>query len=276
MFWQKETRMETGRTDNGDNGDGSDEGDLAAALKEYLRAAHDPRPLYRKVADGIEAVMAERNLALSTHLPGERILAERLGIARATLRRALAELAGAGLLVQRHGARSTLAPRMEKALATLTGFSAELRARGLRPGTRWIARAIVTPSAEEIRALSLAPGAAVLRLERVRLADGAPIALERAVVPAAVLPSGDAVGASLYDALAAHGAAPVQGEQRIRAGVMSRAEAQLLDCRAGDPILIVERRCTGADGRPVEFTETRYRGDSYDFVTGLRASPVPE
>jgi len=260
--------METGREG------GSDEGDLADVLKLYLLAAQDPRPLYRKVADGIEAVMAERGLTLSTHLPGERILADRIGIARATLRRALRELAEAGLLVQRRGARSTLALRVEKALSTLTGFSEELRARGLRPGTRWLSRATVAPSEEEARALQLAPGEAVVRLERVRLADGAPIALERAVVPMAILPSGDAVGGSLYEALAAHGAAPVFGEQRIRAGIMSRAEAQLLDCRAGDPILIVERRCTGADGRPVEFTETRYRGDSYDFVTELRANPA--
>jgi GntR family transcriptional regulator len=69
--------------------------------------------------------------------------------------------------------------------------------------------------------------------------------------------------------LAGRGLPPVRGAQRIRAGLMSARDAQLLDSRPGAPLLIVERRCFLADGRPVEFTETRYDGESYDFLTEL-------
>ncbi|MBW7922999.1 MAG: GntR family transcriptional regulator [Rubellimicrobium sp.] len=243
---------------------------LGGALAAYLRAAQDARPLYRKVADGLAEAMAQEQFNPATHLPGERHLAEELGIARATLRRALDELAEAGLLHRRQGARTEVTPRLEKALATLTGFSAELRARGVVPGHRWLSRRTLAPGAAEAMALGLGSGEMIVRLERVRLADGRPIAIERAAVPAAVLPSGQMVGMSLYETLAGLGAAPARGIQRIRAGVMTASDAEHLQSRPGDPILIVERRCFLADGRAVEFTETRYHGASYDFLTELR------
>lgn len=244
---------------------------LDKALAAYLEAAQDARPLYRKVADGLIAVMRQQGLDRSTHLPSERQLSESLGIARATLRKALDELVEDGLLVRRHGAKSTLAPRLEKSLANLTGFSDELRARGITPGQRWLSRRLVTPTPAEAMALGLGTADPVVRLKRVRLADNQPIAIEHAVVPAAILPSGDMVGSSLYETLASLGAPPVRGIQRIRASVMGREEAELLQRRAGDPVLLVERRCFLADGRPVEFTQTRYDGESYDFLTELRA-----
>jgi GntR family transcriptional regulator len=118
-------------------------------------------------------------------------------------------------------------------------------------------------------ALGLLGQDAVVRLVRVRTADGLPLAIERAAVPQAILPSGDLVDASLYKALANLGAAPVRGVQRIRAGLMTRIDAELLHSDVGAPLLIIERRCFLKDGRPVEFTETRYNGASYDFLTGL-------
>ncbi len=246
---------------------GRSAGAIAAGLAAYLHEARDARPLYRKVADGL----AHQVTRHGSHLPGERVLADELGISRATLRRAMAELVSKGLILRRQGARSEVAPRLEKALSALTGFSDELSARGVRPGQRWLSRRTVQPTPVEAMALALGTAEQVVRLERVRLADGKPIALERAVVPVALLPSGDMVEASLYAALAGLGVPPVRGIQRIRAGVMARAEAALLERRQGDPILIVERRCFLADGRPVEFTETRYDGESYDFLTELRA-----
>jgi GntR family transcriptional regulator len=88
-------------------------------------------------------------------------------------------------------------------------------------------------------------------------------------VPVSILPSGDLVDGSLYEALRRIGAPPVRGLQRIRAGKMTKGDAQLLDSSPGAPLLIVERRCFLEDGRAVEFTETRYNGDSYEFLTEL-------
>ena len=240
--------------------------DISTVLSDYLKSAQDARPMYRKIADGLALALGSGQATL----PSERILSEALGVSRVTVRRAVDDLVADGLLARRRGARTVAAGRLEKALATLTGFSDELRGRGIVPGQVWLSREVTLPTSAEVMALGLIAGARVLRLARVRLANGQPIAVERASVPETILSSGEMVDESLYGALAHHGSAPVRGVQRIRAGVMARADAELLQQRPGAPMLIVERRCFRADGMAVEFTETRYNGESYDFVTELR------
>ncbi len=51
---------------------------------------------------------------------------------------------------------------------------------------------------------------------------------------------------------------------------MTEVEAELLEAEVGAPLLIIERRCCLADGRAVEFTETRYNGALYEFLTDIR------
>lgn len=240
-------------------------------LTSYMHLAVDARPIYRKLADGIAAAVAENAIDSKTYLPGERVMVEGLAVSRVTVRKAIDELVSEGLLVRRHGAKTTVAQRLEKTLSKLTGFSEETRARGMEPGTRWLSRATVLPSSMEAMALALSPGEKVVRLQRVRLADDHAIAIERAAVPAAILSSGDLVGDSLYEALRRLGAAPVRGIQRIRAGGLTSRDAELLGSKSGTPVLIIERRCFLDDGRPVEFTETRYLGEYFDFVTELLA-----
>jgi GntR family transcriptional regulator len=244
---------------------------LAGFIGASLAGADDSRPMYRKLRDALSEALRLGIAGPSDRLPSERRLAARLGISRVTLRRALDELAQDGLLARRQGAATRVARRVEKMLSTLTGFSDEMRARGIEPGQRWISRRSLAPSPAEAMALGLSPGDSIIRLVRVRLADGHPIAIERAAVPQAILPSGELVTDSLYDALARLGFPPVRGMQRIRAGLMTRVDAELLHSDPGAPLLIVERRCLLADGRPVEFTETRYNGESYDFLTELGA-----
>ncbi|ROU03033.1 GntR family transcriptional regulator [Histidinibacterium lentulum] len=239
---------------------------IGAALAEV--SPSDRRPIYRRLSDLLAREL--RQGPAGTRLPSERRLARELGISRVTVRRALDELSAEGLVLRRRGARSAAAVRLEKRLSSLTGFSDELRNRGMRPGQRWLSRQVVLPAPSEALALDLAPAEKIARLERVRLADGHPIAIERAAVPLAYLPDPGLVGDSLYAILAEGGTPPVRGAQRIRAGLMSGRDAELLDSRPGAPLLIVERRCFLADGRPVEFTETRYDGESYDFLTELQ------
>lgn len=228
----------------------------------------DRRPLYRRLSGALAREMQEGGT--EALLPSERRLARDLGISRVTVRRAFDELASEGLVQRRRGARTAASARVEKRLSSLTGFSEELHQRGLQPGQRWLSRETVLPTPSEALALDLAPGDRIARLERVRLADDRPIAIERAAVPLSVLPDPGRVTASLYAVLKAQGVPPVRGVQRIRAGLMSARDAKLLESRPGAPLLIVERRCFGADNRPVEFTETRYDGESYDFLTELQ------
>jgi GntR family transcriptional regulator len=240
-----------------------------AYLRDQLDLRTGQQPIYRKLSDALAEGLRDGLIDRESPLPSERVLASGLGISRVTVRHALQEIAADGLLVRRQGARTEIAVRLEKALTAVAGFTDELRSRGMVPGQRWMSRQTLSPTPSEALALGLSNNDRIVRLLRVRLADGMPIAIERATIPQSILPSGDLVTESLYEALKRLGAPPVRGVQRIHAGVMNRQEAELLESSPGTALLIIERRCFLDDGRPVEYTETRYHGEHYDFLTEL-------
>ena len=244
-------------------------------LQDHLRRAlHVAEPgaavLYRRLEMGLRAAIAEGLLAPGASLPGERELAEELALSRATVRKAVDSLVDEGLLVRRHGARTAVAARIEKPLASLNSCSEDLRSRGLEPGVVWLHRSVGQASPVEVMALHLSPGAEVCRLHRIRTGSGTPMAFERAVVPRRFLPDPGLVTTSLYAVMEAHGCRPVRALQRLRAAVATAELARLLDLAPGAPLLVAERRCFAEDGSAVEFTETTYCGDRYDFVAELR------
>ena len=120
---------------------------------------------------------------------------------------------------------------------------------------------------EEALAFGFGPGTPVYRLVRIRYADRVSMALEHATVPKDSLPSLDAVGESLYDALGSE--RPVRVLQRLRAVLFTAEQSELLGIEPGSAGLEIERRGFAADGRTVEFTKSYYRGDAYDFVAEL-------
>lgn len=246
-----------------------DEAALAGGIAARLAGAGQDLPYYRRLMLAIEAEILVGRLREGQTLPGERGLAVALGLSRVTVRKALDGLAESGLVTRRQGARTEVNPRVEKALSTLTSFSEDMHARGLRPGFRWISREFARPSAVEAAALGLPPGAEVWRLARVRTGDGRPIAREIATIPSRFLASADLVDGSLYRSLAARGASPTRAVQRLRAALPTAADRRELDCGPDTPILEVERRCFLASGEIVEYSFSRYRADVYDFIVEL-------
>jgi GntR family transcriptional regulator len=163
--------------------------------------------------------------------------------------------------------------RVEKNFAKLTSFSEEMRARGSRPHSVWLRKSIGRVTPEEALKLALSPGTQVMRFHRLRFADDAPMAIESATIVASALPSLDAVGESLYDALAAHGNRPARALQRLRALLLSPDRATLLHANAGDAGLMVERLGYLRDGRAIELSQSIYRADTYEVIAELSESP---
>jgi GntR family transcriptional regulator len=229
----------------------------------------NPTPLYLQLAEQIRTRIDDGLIKVGDALPSERELSQSGGISRVTVRKALDTLLREGLLSRKRGSGTYIAPRIEQSAALLVGFSADMSNRGLAPGAKWIERRTGVATPEEALTLALSVDATVLRLTRVRTADDEPLAIERAVVPAAFLPKLE-VGQSLYAALAARNHRPVRGLQRLQASLATASEAKLLSVPVGAAILRIERRAFLADGRPVEFTRSAYRGDRYDFIAELR------
>lgn len=229
----------------------------------------DGQPLYSRLADEIIQAIDEGFLKQGQSLPSERTLSSDLDVSRVTLRKALETLSDSGVVVRKRGAKTVVAPRLEKAVSALTGFSEDMRARGLVPSARWLSKRVTAPTPKEALMLGTGSSDMVTRLERVRLAEDEPVAIERATVPASILADPEQVGTSLYATLETLNARPVRGTQRMRAVAATARDARILGCEAGAPLFCVERRCFAASGRCVEFTETHYLGTAYDFVTDL-------
>ena len=234
--------------------------------------AGSSQPLYRQVQRGLRHAIDHRLLGPDDALPGERDLAEDLRVSRITVRKALDGLVADGLLMRRQGSGNFVAGRVEKNFAALTSFSEDMRARGRVPHSVFLRRAEGTVTPAEALALGLSPGTPVLRFDRLRYADNAPMAIEYATLVASALGAGlDSVETSLYEALERSGHRPVRALQRLRAVLLSESQASLLNAQAGDAGLLVERIGLLRDGRPVEMSHSYYRGDTYDVVAELTA-----
>jgi len=243
-------------------------------MREKLAGrSDDATPLYLQFARNLRDHIHQGGIDPGDALPSERDLCGITGMSRVTVRKGIDQLIGEGLLFRRQGSGTFVAPRIEAAGAALSGFSTDARKRGESPATIWIMKAYARPTDEEAAMLAIAPTSEVARLGRVRLSGGEPLAIEHAVVPARLLPPIDELGESLYAALDRLGNRPLTGTQRIRASLATPTEAGILSVRENAEILRIERLARLADGTPVEFTRSAYRGDRYDFVTELRCDP---
>ncbi len=243
--------------------------ELIDVIDKELQASASGLPLYKRLKSAIETAILSNAVKAGAVLPGERVLAEALSLSRVTIRKALALLEEEGFLNRRHGFKTEVGSRVEKSLSTLTSFSEDILARGLTPGCIWLSKQISRPSPTEMMALGVAGNSHILRMKRIRTADGVPIAVETSTVPVRFIPSASLVGDSLYEALQARGFLPQRAVQRMRSRAASAEDAQYLHCEAGAPLLMTERRCFLGDGQIVEYCESRYKGDVYDFVFEL-------
>ena len=240
------------------------------ALKDG--APGESGPLYLKLRGRVERAIGEELLADGDALPSERDIAELADVSRVTVRKAVQDLVRDGILVQRHGSGTFVSKpdtRVEQPLSRLTSFTEDMTRRGWKARSQWIERGLFSPSPEEIVALALTPGDEVARIGRLRIADGRPLAIERASISARMLPDPKRVDTSLYAALDEYGFRPVRAIQSISATNLREDDARLLQVEAGDAGLKIERVSYLESGRVVEFTRSLYRGDAYDFVAEL-------
>jgi len=136
------------------------------------------------------------------------------------------------------------------------------------PSSRLVERALGPATAREARRLGIRDGAPVIAVRRVRLADGEPIALERALFAEACAPAilaADLERDSLHATLVADGRVPTSGRGRITAETATEEDAALLDVREGEPLLVELRLIVDQHGKPLELTESRYVAARYNL-----------
>lgn len=242
-----------------------------ATLAESFKPV-DPdqqRPLYRQITTAIRDAIASRALKPEDALPPERVLAEKFGVSRITIRKAISELVNEGVLDTHHGSGTFVRSKVEKNFAQLSSFSDEMESRGMTPSSVWLLRSVGTVRPDEALTLRASPGTEVYRFKRIRLADDTPMSIETTTIVASCLPSVESVEHSIYAALRKTGNRPVRALQRLSALILNDEQAAMLGARVGDAGLLVERVGFNEAGTAIEFSQSYYRGDTYDFVAEL-------
>jgi len=206
-------------------------------------------------------------------LPAERELAKELGVARMTLRRSIDTLVAESRLVRRHGSGTFVAAAKVTQRLSATSFSADMRARGLRPGGHTVF-AQESPAGMVLSAvLGIAPNSPVLHVRRLRIADDIPMALEDLHVPCDLAPTltgEDLEDASFYEVLADRfGHAIVAGTQTVEPCLTEPDVAALLGIEPGAPAFCFERTSRTSADRVVEFVHSVYRGDRYRILVDI-------
>ena len=244
-------------------------------------ASPPPPPLDRaqkrqQLKHGLQAIL--RQIGDGMRLPPERELAERLGVARETLRRALRDLQADGVLQRRQGAGTFVAGQSWVKPLLLRSFTEDMRERGLVASSMLLSIRTLRADAKVATKLKAVPGSLVFELRRLRLANGEPMALEQAYLSVERLPGFDPAclaTQSLYEMLARdHGIQVRNAAQEIQATVVTEDEARLLDVAPFSPALLVERQVFSTDSEPVEFGKSLYRADRYRFEVNVGRAAV--
>jgi GntR family transcriptional regulator len=219
-------------------------------------------PRYHEIEQSLRARVAR--LGPHSALPSEAQLCEEFRVSRMTARAAVQRLVQDGLVYRVPGRGTFVAASpANRTAGHILSFSDEMRRKGLIPSSRVIDRRQRRATEDEQRRLGVRD---VVVLKRVRLADGKPLALERAVFPADRVSEAldaDLEHESLFETLAAAGLVPTRGSAALAAEAATSEDARLLRVRRGAPLLVERRLIHDQDGRPLEWTESRYVGSRY-------------
>lgn len=211
-------------------------------------------------------------------LPSEAELCQQFNVSRMTARQAMQLVAADGLIERRRGAGTFVrSPPVPRDLGSPLSFTGSMRARGMIASSQTLSWGEVEPDEDERSALSLEEGEPGYVLERLRLADGTPMAIERVVMPeklALSLAEGFETG-SLHEAFRATGRVPTEAHAEVSARRARKAERELLGLPPSGIVISERRTIFDQDGVALERTETRYAASRYTFRAIIREPSSP-
>ena len=226
-------------------------------------------PLWAQVLDDLRQRLASGEL--TERFPTDRELVEDYGVSRQTARDAVRRLREEGMVTRERGRGSFVQPRtIEQSLGALYSLFRSIEDQGFEQ-TSVVRTLEPRANAEAAERLALPPDAPLVFLERVRLADGEPVAVDCSWLPAAVagglVDAGEVLAhGALYEVLAERcGLVLTGGWERIRPELPTPLQAELLGVAGDRPLFAIERLAYRGD-EPVEWRHAVVRGDRYAFT----------
>ena len=231
-------------------------------------------PLYSRVEAVLAGEIAGRVLKTGDQLPTEDMLIARFEVSRITIRRAIQNLAGRDLVEIRRGKGTFVAaPKMTQELTELSGFVEDMRAAGRKPTARVMSKEVVTADTTVASHLALTKGERVVKILRVRLADGVPLSFDETYLPLDIgkkIITNNLKVEPIFSLLERkYGIPLIEAEYKLEAVTADEEVASALRVKQGSPIFRIERTSYSTGNRPVDYEKLHYRGDLVSFVTRL-------
>lgn len=230
-----------------------------------------PVPLYFQVAQELQRLIDTEALPAGSRLTNEIEFADRLGVSRPTMRRAIQYLVDRGLLVRKRGVGTQVVRSQVNRSLELTSLYDDLEKAGRKPRTEVLSSGMVPAGEEEATALGLPPGSEVFELRRLRYADDEPIALMTNYLPPGVVDVEPEVFATtgLYELIRAAGYRIRVADQVIGATNAPSDIAALLHEKKGAALITMRRVAYDDEGAAVEYGTHVYRSSRYSFSLTL-------
>jgi GntR family transcriptional regulator len=239
-------------------------------------------PTGEEVRRRLIAMVDRGTLQPGQKVGAERELAVKLGVSRSTLRQALASLEEAGIVRRvpgRGGGTFIASAKVERDLSRIVGIPMLLRGQGFTAGSRVVSVSVTLAGPEAAEALGIADTDFVVDLVRIRLADGVPISLERAVFPAELVPGlpERELGGSIYELCdREYGLRPDEAIELIEVVAADTDEASILAIEPGAALISVTRTTRDAQGVAFEYSHDLFRADRTRISVKVKGSPSSE
>lgn len=232
-----------------------------------------PMPLYYQVSSRLETAIHSGTIPQGARLENELAIAERLGLSRPTIRRAIQDLVDKGLLVRRRGIGTQVVQSQVTRQVALTSLYEDLQDSNHVPGTDVLVHEIIPATELVSLRLSLQLGSPILHVRRVRSSDNIPVAILENYLPTEFIDISreQLEERGLYQVVRNRGVTIRVAKQTIGARSASGDESELLDIDQKGPVLTMDRVAFDNAGRAIEFGHHCYRPDLYSFETTLVA-----
>jgi GntR family transcriptional regulator, N-acetylglucosamine utilization regulator len=236
---------------------------------------NSPLPRYYQLKEIMRERVQSEEWKPGDLIPSERELSEKYGISRMTARQAITDLVNEGLFYREQGKGTFVSQRkITQQLLRLTGFTEDIRARGQKPGTKVLSAEMVPADETTAEKLRIGPGTRIFRLQRLRLADDEPLAIELSQISfkgCERLLEEDLEQNSLYRLLETkYGIPLMEADQELEAGLAGNEEAQLLKISINRQVLFTRRITYTERSQPIEYAKAVYCGNKYTFYTHLK------
>src|SRR5215469_15531715 len=236
---------------------------------------NSPVPRYHQLKEILRERIRTSEWKPGDLIPSERELSEQYGISRMTARQSITDLVNEGIFFREQG-KGTFVTRhkITQQLMRLTGFTEDIRARGQHPSTQVLVAQMHPADDLTAERLHIDVGQMIFSLQRLRLADGEPLAIESSQISfkgCERLVEEDLEHNSLYQLLETQYGIPlVEAEQELEAGLAGNEEARLLQISPGSAVLYIRRTTFTDRNQPIEYAKSIYCGNKYTFYTHLK------